>query len=87
MAIVIGGLGSLTGALWGAVLLVLLPASTHSLTESISVSPALAQRLEGNLPLAIFGVVLIVVMLAFPGGIASLGRRLTTRFKSPTRKA
>jgi len=74
MAIVIGGLGSLAGAAWGAVLLVVLPASTQSLTESIDVSPALAQRLEGNLPLAIFGVVLIVVMLAFPGGIASLGR-------------
>ncbi|MEV6491883.1 branched-chain amino acid ABC transporter permease [Actinoplanes sp. NPDC051633] len=82
MAIVIGGLGRLSGAVWGAVLLVLLPASTHSLTESISVSPALAQRLEGNLPLAIFGVVLIVVMLAFPGGIASLGRSLRNKFRS-----
>jgi branched-chain amino acid transport system permease protein len=87
MAIVIGGLGSLAGALWGAILLVALPAATHSLTDSIDVSAAVAQRLEGNLPLAIFGVVLIVVMLAFPGGIASLGRRLTTRFRSSTRKA
>jgi branched-chain amino acid transport system permease protein len=81
MAIVIGGLGSLAGALWGAVLLVALPATTHSITDSIDVSPAVAQRLEGNLPLAIFGVVLIVVMLAFPGGIASLGRRLTSRIR------
>jgi branched-chain amino acid transport system permease protein len=77
MAIVIGGLGSLTGALWGAVLLVALPATTHSVTDSIDVSPAVAQRLEGNLPLAIFGVVLIVVMLAAPGGIASLGTKAT----------
>jgi len=72
MAIVIGGLGSLAGAVWGAVLLVALPALTHSLTELIDVSPAVAQRLEGNLPLALFGVTLIVVMLAAPGGIASL---------------
>jgi len=79
MAIVIGGLGSLTGALWGAVLLVALPAGTHSLTDSIDVSPAVAQRLEGNLPLAIFGVVLILVMLAAPGGIASLGKKLTRK--------
>ena len=76
MAIVIGGLGSLTGALWGAILLVALPAGTHSVTDSIDVSPAVAQRLEGNLPLAIFGIVLILVMLAAPGGIASL--RLST---------
>jgi branched-chain amino acid transport system permease protein len=73
MAIVIGGLGSLSGALWGAILLVALPALAHSATDSIDVSPAVAQRLEGNLPLAIFGAVLIVVMLAAPGGIASLG--------------
>lgn len=79
MAIVIGGLGSLTGAVWGALLLVALPATTHSLTDSIDVSPAVAQRLEGNLPLAIFGIVLILVMLAAPGGIASLGKKLTRR--------
>ena len=75
MAIVIGGLGSLAGAVWGAVLLVALPALTHSLTDSIDVAPAVAQRLEGNLPLALFGVTLIVVMLAAPGGIASLRPR------------
>jgi branched-chain amino acid transport system permease protein len=79
MAIVIGGLGSLAGAIWGALLLVALPAATHSLTDSIDVSAAVAQRLEGNLPLAIFGVVLILVMLAAPGGIASLGKKLTRR--------
>ncbi|AGL20899.1 branched-chain amino acid ABC transporter permease [Actinoplanes sp. N902-109] len=67
MAIVIGGLGSLAGAAWGAVLLVALPALAHSVTEGID-----ARRLEGNLPLALFGVTLIVVMLAAPGGIAAL---------------
>jgi len=75
MAIVIGGLGSLAGAVWGAVLLVALPALTHSVTDSIDVAPAVAQRLEGNLPLALFGITLIVVMLAAPGGIASLRPR------------
>jgi len=79
MAIVIGGLGSLVGAVWGALLLVALPAATHSLTDSIDVSAAVAQRLEGNLPLAIFGIVLILVMLAAPGGIASLGKKLTRK--------
>ena len=86
MAIVIGGLGSLAGALLGAVLLVVLPATTHSLTDSFDVSAAVAQRLEGNLPLAIFGVVLIVVMLAFPGGIASLKRFLPKLKKFPPKR-
>lgn len=67
MAVVIGGLGSLAGAVWGAVLLVALPALAHTVTDGIEV-----QRLEGNLPLALFGTALIVVMLAAPGGIAAL---------------
>lgn len=76
MAIVIGGLGSLAGAVWGAVLLVALPALAHTVTAGID-----AQRLEGNLPLALFGITLIVVMLAAPGGIASLRpfRRLRSK--------
>ncbi|WP_306204259.1 branched-chain amino acid ABC transporter permease [Actinoplanes sp. RD1] len=67
MAVVIGGLGRLAGAVWGAVLLVALPALAHSVTDGIE-----AQRLEGNLPLALFGFALIAVMLAAPGGIAAL---------------
>jgi branched-chain amino acid transport system permease protein len=72
MAVVIGGLGSLAGALWGAVLLVALPALTSSVTAALDVSPALARRLEGNLPLTLFGLALVLVMLAAPGGIQGL---------------
>lgn len=83
MAVVIGGLGSLAGAAWGAVLLVALPDLTHALTEQLSLSPAAAQRMEGNLPLAIFGVTLVVVMIAAPGGVqglvARLGRAVSAR--------
>jgi branched-chain amino acid transport system permease protein len=76
MAIVIGGLGSLAGAVWGAALLVALPDLTHLLTERLTLSSAVAQRLEGNLPLAVFGTTLIVVMIAAPGGVQGLLRRL-----------
>ncbi|GIF06334.1 branched-chain amino acid ABC transporter permease [Actinoplanes siamensis] len=74
MAIVIGGLGRLAGALCGAVLLVALPALAQTAGERSG-----SQRLEGNLALVIFGVVLVVVMLAAPGGLASL--RLSTIFR------
>jgi branched-chain amino acid transport system permease protein len=78
MAIVIGGLGRLTGALIGAFLLVALPSVAQSIAEGAG-SP----HLEGNLALTFFGVVLVVVMLAAPGGLAAL------RFprKSRSRKA
>ncbi|MEU4425907.1 branched-chain amino acid ABC transporter permease [Actinoplanes sp. NPDC024001] len=67
MAIVIGGLGSLIGSLLGAVLLVLLPTLSQSIAEQTG-----SHRLEGNLALVVFGVVLVVVMLAAPGGLASI---------------
>ncbi|GAB7038789.1 MULTISPECIES: branched-chain amino acid ABC transporter permease [Catenuloplanes] len=72
MAIVVGGLGSLAGAVWGAILLVALPDLTARATDVFALPAAFAQRLEGNLPLAIFGGTLIVVMIMAPGGIHGL---------------
>ncbi|WP_320064463.1 branched-chain amino acid ABC transporter permease [Micromonospora sp. RTGN7] len=76
MAVVIGGLGRLAGAVWGAALLVVLPDLTHTVSDLLTLSPAVAQRLEGNLPLAIFGITLVVVMIAAPGGVQGLLSRL-----------
>jgi branched-chain amino acid transport system permease protein len=82
MAIVIGGLGRLSGALIGAFLLVALPSAAQSIAEDAG-----SQHLEGNLALTVFGVVLVLVMLAAPGGLASLLERATARIprriKSP----
>lgn len=75
LAVVVGGLGSLAGAVWGALALVLLPNLTTSITDLFTLPPAAAGRLEGNLPLAIFGLTLVVVMIAAPGGIQGLLRR------------
>jgi branched-chain amino acid transport system permease protein len=80
MAIVIGGLGRLLGALIGAFLLVALPSVAQSIADDVG-----SQRLEGNLALTFFGVVLVVVMLAAPGGIASI--RVQRRNGNPRRNA
>ena len=74
MAIVIGGLGRLSGALIGAFLLVALPSVAQSIAEDAG-----SQHLEGNLALTFFGVVLVLVMLAAPGGLASLRLRRRNR--------
>src|SRR3984885_3226995 len=76
---VLGGLGTLPGAVWGSLVLVLVPtyvtdtASSHGLSSSAG----------SNIPVAAYGVVLIVVMLAFPdgiqGGLRRLGRPLAAR--------
>jgi branched-chain amino acid transport system permease protein len=64
-AVVIGGLGSLLGAAWGAAILVLLPNWTHDIAHSFS----LPDKVAANLPLGIYGFMLIVAMLAWPSGI------------------
>jgi len=74
--IVLGGLGSLTGAIWGAALLVLLPNWSTDIANSFSLST----NVSHNLPLAIYGLVLIGAMLLWPsgiqGGVRALGERL-----------
>jgi branched-chain amino acid transport system permease protein len=69
--IVFGGLGSLAGAVYGAVLIVLLPVWSQDVAQSLS----LPTNVENNLPLAVFGLVLIVAILVLPGGVQSLVRR------------
>ena len=63
--IVLGGLGSLTGALWGAIALVYLPQWSDDIAHSFSLS----NDVQSNLPLALYGIVLIGVMIAAPQGI------------------
>jgi branched-chain amino acid transport system permease protein len=77
--IVLGGLGSLPGALWGAIALVMLPAWSDDLAGHFSLS----NNVQSNLPLALYGVVLMGVIVAAPEGIQGalrrVGRRLRTR--------
>ena len=63
--VVLGGLGSLTGALWGALVMVYLPAWSDDLAGRF----ALSTNVQNNLPLAVYGAILIAVMLLFPRGI------------------
>lgn len=79
---VIGGLGTLAGAVWGGILLVYLPRWSESLSNGFKLNKAVSS----NLSLGLYGVVLIVVILAFPaglqGGVRQAGRALRSRFMS-----
>lgn len=78
-ALVLGGLGSLWGALWGAIALVYVQVWTDDLAELLS----LRSDLSDNLPLALYGVVLIVIVLAFPAGIQGGLRKVWSRVRRP----
>jgi ABC-type branched-subunit amino acid transport system permease subunit len=75
LAVVVGGLGSLAGAVWGSALLVLLPYATSTLSGQLGLSGTVAQKLSGNLPLAVSGLLLIGIVMAAPGGLQDLFRR------------
>lgn len=68
---VIGGLGSLAGALWGSLVIVLVPTYVTDVATSHGLSSAVA----ANIPIAAYGVVLIAVILVFPNGIQGGVRR------------
>jgi branched-chain amino acid transport system permease protein len=64
-AIVIGGLGTLPGAVWGALVIVFAPDWIGSLNDALG----LPGPVRTQLPLALFGVVFVAAMLLFPHGI------------------
>jgi branched-chain amino acid transport system permease protein len=82
-AAVIGGLGSLPGALWGSLVIILVP----TYVTDVATSHGLSSSVGSNIPIVAYGVVLILVMLAFPQGIQGGLHRLLTLFTGPDPKA
>jgi branched-chain amino acid transport system permease protein len=78
-AAVIGGLGSLPGALWGSLLIIIVP----TYITDVATSHGLSSTAGSNIPIAVYGAVLILVMLAFPQGIQGGLRWLLTLFTGP----
>jgi len=71
-AIVIGGLGNLSGAVWGSIVLVYVPTLTSGMASSLNLPSAVGN----NLPLLIYGAILVIAMLVVPYGIDGALRRL-----------
>ncbi|MBL8381847.1 MAG: branched-chain amino acid ABC transporter permease [Burkholderiales bacterium] len=65
VGVVVGGLASIPGAVFGAIF--------------IQFVPNIADQISKSAPWAIYGVFLIVFMYVMPGGVAGLGQRLFRR--------
>jgi len=78
--IIIGGLGSLSGSLMGAALWLLLPSIISGLTSQTGVSSGPLKFLlvdhRPQLVQAIFGSLIILLLIFAPGGIAGMGKKL-----------
>ncbi|HTW21918.1 MAG TPA: branched-chain amino acid ABC transporter permease [Mycobacteriales bacterium] len=70
-AAVFGGLGSLAGAAYGAVLITFLPNWAMDVANAVS----LPAKVSNNLQIFLYGLVLVVAMLVFPLGLQGLFRR------------
>jgi branched-chain amino acid transport system permease protein len=71
-AAVLGGLGSLTGAVLGSAIVVL----PYTYLQNQAISLGMSTATGSNIPILAYGAVLIAVMLAFPAGIAGVLARL-----------
>jgi branched-chain amino acid transport system permease protein len=71
-AAVFGGLGTLSGAVYGSIIVTLLPQWSYDLAHAFS----MPDRVQLNLPQAVYGAGLILGMLLFPLGIQGLVRRV-----------
>lgn len=68
VGIVVGGVGTLWGALYGAVFIMFVP--------------DMAEKVSKAAPWAVYGAVLIVFMFVMPGGVVGLLRRIETAWRS-----
>ncbi len=77
VGLVVGGVGTLSGAVIGGLVYALIPDWASS-TQSISFVP---QRwLQGPTGSLILGILLIILTLFMPGGVAMAGRKIKNRF-------
>lgn len=71
VGIVVGGVGTVYGALFGAVFIMFVP--------------NVAEQISKAAPWAVYGVVLILIMFVMPGGVMGLLRTIQTRFQKDAR--
>ena len=80
--IIIGGLGSVSGAVYGAAFLTWLPNYINQFGASLQTSSfAIVIRKLSALQLAVFGLVLVVFLLVEPRGLARLWQRIKDYFR------
>ncbi|MFN2469807.1 MAG: branched-chain amino acid ABC transporter permease [Gaiellaceae bacterium] len=79
VSVVIGGLGSLTGVIFGALLYEFLPVYAQD-------PPLLPFDFSQQAPSVVFGAFLILIMFVMPGGVAGLFRQVSAVFNTGRRR-
>ncbi len=81
--VIIGGLGSVWGAVFGAFLVFGLPLALQLLVPSVPALEAITGGSGGFTPAVLtayaYGSLIVIVVIFEPGGLAAIGRRITAR--------
>ena len=78
--IIVGGLGSVSGSFFGAVLITLLPAGIGTLGRALQDSVPAVAGVMPHVQQAVFGVVIILFVVLEPEGLAKLWRNVKDYF-------
>lgn len=82
--VIIGGLGSVWGAVLGAMFVFGLPLALRLLVPSVPLLAKITEGSGGFTPPVItafaYGALIVLVVIFEPGGLAAIGRRITARF-------
>ena len=88
--IIIGGMGSLWGSLVGAAVWLLLPSVITGFASQATDTTGLLRRMlvdnRAQMVQLIFGMLVILLLIFAPGGIAGIGRQIRNRFSTERSK-
>lgn len=81
--IIVGGLGTVLGSIFGAVFIVLVPELIKSLSQLLTlVIPAMAGKYDEEWNIAAFGLLIMVFLIFEPAGLNGIWGRIKTCFKN-----
>jgi branched-chain amino acid transport system permease protein len=81
--IIVGGLGTILGSIFGAVFIVLVPELIKNLAQAVTVIvPALERKYDEEWNIAAFGLLIMIFLIFEPSGFNGIWNRIKTCFKN-----
>ena len=81
--IIIGGMGTVLGSIFGAVFITLVPEGLRWVSYSIGqIYPVVADKFSDDWNIAFFGLLIMLFLIFEPGGLVAIWERIKTSFKT-----
>ncbi|MBW2203393.1 MAG: branched-chain amino acid ABC transporter permease [Deltaproteobacteria bacterium] len=81
--IIIGGMGTVLGSIFGAIFITLVPEGLRWVSYSIGqIYPVVADKFSDDWNIAFFGLLIMLFLIFEPGGLVAIWERIKTSFKT-----